>query len=262
MWRARRYRERRRAAPAPAAVTDAALARWSSKSCSRRCSVARPRSSGRHVRDAAARRRDTNELVRRAAASESRRRSSRASGSPSAGASPDASRPKATDDPRGRRPRARPQPDPAGERDRVDARRALVVGGKVRGVLHVGTLIYATSRRTRSSCSSSWPTGRRSRSSMRALRGRARGEERIEHVQAVTDAALAHLEVNELLAVLLPRIRHDPRAPTPARSCCSTRRRTSSWRARPSGSRRRWSRACGSRSAAASPGGSPPSAGP
>ena len=31
--------------------------------------------------------------------------------------------------------------------------------------------------------------------------------ERIEHVQAVTDAALAHLEVNELLDVLLPRIR-------------------------------------------------------
>jgi signal transduction histidine kinase len=31
--------------------------------------------------------------------------------------------------------------------------------------------------------------------------------QRIEHVQAVTDAALAHLEVNELLQVLLPRIR-------------------------------------------------------
>src|SRR5436305_7462161 len=31
--------------------------------------------------------------------------------------------------------------------------------------------------------------------------------ERIEHVQAVTDAALAHLEVDELLQVLLPRIR-------------------------------------------------------
>src|SRR5262249_22650423 len=29
---------------------------------------------------------------------------------------------------------------------------------------------------------------------------------RIEHVQAVTDAALAHLEVDELLHVLLPRI--------------------------------------------------------
>jgi signal transduction histidine kinase len=31
--------------------------------------------------------------------------------------------------------------------------------------------------------------------------------QRLEHVQAVTDAALAHLELDELLAVLLPRIR-------------------------------------------------------
>jgi signal transduction histidine kinase len=30
---------------------------------------------------------------------------------------------------------------------------------------------------------------------------------RLEHVQAITDAALAHLEIDELLAVLLPRIR-------------------------------------------------------
>jgi GAF domain-containing protein len=30
---------------------------------------------------------------------------------------------------------------------------------------------------------------------------------RIEHVQAITDIALAHLEVNQLLGVLLPRIR-------------------------------------------------------
>jgi signal transduction histidine kinase len=38
--------------------------------------------------------------------------------------------------------------------------------------------------------------------------------ERIEHVQAVTDAALAHLEVNELLRVLLPRIREILRTDT------------------------------------------------
>lgn len=38
--------------------------------------------------------------------------------------------------------------------------------------------------------------------------------ERIEHVQAVTDAALAHLEVNELLRVLLPRIRDVLRSDT------------------------------------------------
>ena len=44
----------------------------------------------------------------------------------------------------------------------------LVVEGDVRGVLHVGSLTPRDFRRTRSSCSSSWPTGRRSRSSMRA----------------------------------------------------------------------------------------------
>src|SRR5262249_57123652 len=38
--------------------------------------------------------------------------------------------------------------------------------------------------------------------------------ERIEHVQAVTDAALAHLEVDELLNVLLPRIRDILRSDT------------------------------------------------
>src|SRR6185503_18519083 len=38
----------------------------------------------------------------------------------------------------------------------------------------------------------------------RGLRGNA---DRLERLQAVTDAALAHLEVEELLRVLLPRIR-------------------------------------------------------
>jgi signal transduction histidine kinase len=38
--------------------------------------------------------------------------------------------------------------------------------------------------------------------------------QRIEHVQAVTDAALAHLDVSELLAVLLPRIREILRTDT------------------------------------------------
>src|SRR5204863_8301320 len=37
---------------------------------------------------------------------------------------------------------------------------------------------------------------------------------RVENVQVVTDAALAHLEVDELLAVLLPRIRGILRADT------------------------------------------------
>ena len=38
--------------------------------------------------------------------------------------------------------------------------------------------------------------------------------ERLEHVQAVTDAALAQLEVDELLGVVLPRIREVLRADT------------------------------------------------
>src|SRR3954447_2511928 len=41
----------------------------------------------------------------------------------------------------------------------------------------------------------------------RLFEAERRARTRIEHVQAVTDAALAHLEVDELLSVLLPRIR-------------------------------------------------------
>ena len=41
----------------------------------------------------------------------------------------------------------------------------------------------------------------------RAFEAERRARERLEHVQAVTDAALAYLELDELLAVLLPRIR-------------------------------------------------------
>ena len=41
----------------------------------------------------------------------------------------------------------------------------------------------------------------------RAFEAERRARQRLEHVQAVTDAALAHLELDELLAVLLPRIR-------------------------------------------------------
>src|SRR5215212_8903129 len=40
----------------------------------------------------------------------------------------------------------------------------------------------------------------------RAFEAERRARQRIEHVQAVMDAALAHLELDELLAVLLPRI--------------------------------------------------------
>ena len=121
----------------------------------------------------------------------------------------------------------------------------------------------ASSTTTTSSCSSSRPTAPRSRSTTRGLfeAERARAQ-RLEHVQAVTDAALAHLELDELLAVLLPRIR-DILARRHVRGAAARRGdRTSSSRARRSGSRRRSSRACASRSAAASPVGSRPSGRP
>src|SRR4029453_18182274 len=41
----------------------------------------------------------------------------------------------------------------------------------------------------------------------RAFEAERRARERLEHVQAVTDAALAHLALDDLLDVLLPRIR-------------------------------------------------------
>jgi signal transduction histidine kinase len=84
----------------------------------------------------------------------------------------------------------------------------LVVEGEVLGVFHVGSLV---------------PRGFEEdevellqlvadRAALaiehaRLFEAERAARERIEHVQAVTDAALAHLEVNELLQVLLPRIR-------------------------------------------------------
>jgi signal transduction histidine kinase len=84
----------------------------------------------------------------------------------------------------------------------------LHVGGRVTGVLHIGTLVprsfgeadvellqFAADRAAIAI----------EHASLYETELRAR--QRIEHVQAVTDAALAGLEVDELLAVLLPRIR-------------------------------------------------------
>ncbi len=84
----------------------------------------------------------------------------------------------------------------------------LVVEGDVRGVLHVGSLrprafhddevelLQLVADRAALSIEHA-----------RLFEAERAARERIEHVQAVTDAALAHLEVNELLNVLLPRIR-------------------------------------------------------
>jgi signal transduction histidine kinase len=84
----------------------------------------------------------------------------------------------------------------------------LLVGPRVLGVLHVGTLVprifndddaellQFVSDRAAVAIDHA-----------RAFEAESRARQRLEHVQAVTDAALAHLELDELFDVLLPRIR-------------------------------------------------------
>jgi signal transduction histidine kinase len=91
----------------------------------------------------------------------------------------------------------------------------LVVEGEVRGVLHVGSLhlrdfqpeevelLQLVADRAALAIEHA-----------RLFEAERAARERIEHVQAVTDAALAHLDVNDLLSVLLPRIREILRTDT------------------------------------------------
>ena len=84
----------------------------------------------------------------------------------------------------------------------------MVVGGRIMGVLHVGTLI----RRKFSHEEAELLRLAAERAAVavehaRLFEAERRARTRIEHVQAVTDAALGHLEINQLLEVLLPRIR-------------------------------------------------------
>jgi signal transduction histidine kinase len=84
----------------------------------------------------------------------------------------------------------------------------LVVEGKVQGVLHVGSLVPRTFQEDEVELLQL--VGDRAALAIahaRLFEAERTARRRIEHVQAVTDAALAHLEVNELLQVLLPRIR-------------------------------------------------------
>jgi len=84
----------------------------------------------------------------------------------------------------------------------------LVVEGEVRGVLHVGSLHLRDFRKD--DVELLQLVADRAALAIehaRLFEAERAARERIEHVQAVTDAALAHLEVNELLRVLLPRIR-------------------------------------------------------
>jgi signal transduction histidine kinase len=91
----------------------------------------------------------------------------------------------------------------------------LVVEGEVRGVLHVGSLVPRAFREEEIDLLQL--VGDRAALAIehaRLYEAERAARQRIEHVQAVTDAALAHLDVSELLAVLLPRIREILRTDT------------------------------------------------
>jgi signal transduction histidine kinase len=84
----------------------------------------------------------------------------------------------------------------------------LIVEGEVQGVLHVGSLVPRSFEEDEVELLQL--VADRAALAIehaRLFEAERAARERIEHVQAVTDAALAHLEVNELLQVLLPRIR-------------------------------------------------------
>ena len=84
----------------------------------------------------------------------------------------------------------------------------LLVSGHVLGVMHVGTL---TPRRfTPEDIDLLQLAGDRAAIAIghaRSFEAERAARQRIEHVQEITDVALAHLELEQLLAVLLPRIR-------------------------------------------------------
>ena len=91
----------------------------------------------------------------------------------------------------------------------------LIVEGEVSGVLHVGSLVPRDFRKDEIELLQL--VADRAALAIqhaRAFEAERFARQRIENVQAVTDAALAHLEVEELLRVLLPRIRSILRADT------------------------------------------------
>ena len=84
----------------------------------------------------------------------------------------------------------------------------LVVGGDAIGVLHVGVLRHRVF--TEGDAELLQLAGDRAALAFehaRAFEAERRARERLEDIQAVTDAALAHLALDDLLGVLLPRIR-------------------------------------------------------
>ncbi len=84
----------------------------------------------------------------------------------------------------------------------------LLVGGQAIGVLHVGSLTPRSFRQ--GDVELLQLAADRAAIAIehaRLFEAERLARRRLEHVQAVTDAALAHLELDELLVVLLPRIR-------------------------------------------------------
>jgi signal transduction histidine kinase len=91
----------------------------------------------------------------------------------------------------------------------------LVVEGEVLGVLHVGSLVFRSFEPEEVELLQL--VADRAALAIehaRLYEAERAARERVENIQAVTDAALSHLEVDELLAVLLPRIREILRADT------------------------------------------------
>jgi signal transduction histidine kinase len=84
----------------------------------------------------------------------------------------------------------------------------LLVGGRILGVLHVGVLTHRVF--DPADVELLQLAGDRAAIAIdhaRAFEAERHARRRVEHVQAVTDAALAHLDLDGLFAVLLPRIR-------------------------------------------------------
>jgi signal transduction histidine kinase len=91
----------------------------------------------------------------------------------------------------------------------------LLIGGRVLGVLHVGVLTHRVF--DEGDVELLQFAGDRTAIAIehaRAFDAERQARKRVEHVQAVTDAALAHLELDDLFAVLLPRIRDILKADT------------------------------------------------
>ena len=84
----------------------------------------------------------------------------------------------------------------------------LLVGDRVIGVLHVGALAHR--RFDEDDVELLQLAGDRAAIAIdhaRAFEAERQSRQRLEHVLTITDAALAHLELNDLFPVLLPRIR-------------------------------------------------------